>query len=75
MQTEHTEHAHHTHHKNHGHVSKPATIWILGGPGSGKGTQCKSLTDKHPGHFCHISTGNLLREATQVPTPEHAEII
>lgn len=40
---------------------KPIAIWILGGPGSGKGTQCKCLIDKHPGRFMHISTGNLLR--------------
>lgn len=54
---------------------KPQTIWILGGPGSGKGTQCKALVDGFPGHFFHISTGSLLREATQEPTLEHAEII
>lgn len=55
--------------------AKPRAIYVLGGPGSGKGTQCKAILDGHPGQFYHISTGALLREATQEPTPEHAEII
>lgn len=42
-------------------VVKNTVIFILGGPGSGKGTQCSELT-KHYG-FIHISTGDLLREA------------
>lgn len=31
----------------------------LGGPGSGKGTQCKKLVEKYG--FTHLSTGELLR--------------
>jgi len=34
-------------------------IWILGGPGSGKGTQCEKLRDKY--NYTHLSTGELLR--------------
>lgn len=49
--------------------SKPSVIWVLGGPGSGKGTQCDLLLAKYPNNFYHISTGALLREATKVPTP------
>jgi len=34
-------------------------IWILGGPGSGKGTQCDNIRVKTG--FCHLSSGDLLR--------------
>ncbi|OAD51952.1 putative adenylate kinase isoenzyme F38B2.4 [Eufriesea mexicana] len=36
------------------------TIWIIGGPGSGKGTQCERITAKYG--LLHISSGDLLRE-------------
>jgi len=32
----------------------------MGGPGAGKGTQCKKLLAKHP-HIDSFSTGDLLR--------------
>lgn len=35
------------------------TIWIVGGPGSGKGTQCERIIEKYG--FFHISSGDLLR--------------
>lgn len=35
-------------------------IWILGGPGSGKGTQCDRIVAKYK--FSHFSTGDLLRD-------------
>ncbi|KAJ3274964.1 hypothetical protein HDV01_001828 [Terramyces sp. JEL0728] len=41
-------------------------IFVLGGPGSGKGTQCEQII-KHHG-FIHISTGDLLREEVQQKT-------
>lgn len=56
-------------------ISKPKVIYVLGGPGSGKGTQCKAILEGHPEQFYHISTGALLREATEKPSPEHTEII
>jgi adenylate kinase len=34
-------------------------IFVLGGPGSGKGTQCAKIVEKH-GHT-HLSAGDLLR--------------
>lgn len=34
-------------------------IFVLGGPGSGKGTQCMILVKKYG--FIHLSTGDLLR--------------
>jgi adenylate kinase len=35
-------------------------VFVLGGPGSGKGTQCAKLSEKY--NLVHISTGDLLRE-------------
>lgn len=34
-------------------------IFIVGGPGSGKGTQCEKIMEKYG--FTHLSTGDLLR--------------
>ena len=48
------------HEKNEKQCDKNVVIFILGGPGSGKGTQCDKL--KKEFHFIHISTGDLLRE-------------
>lgn len=39
---------------------KPLVLFVLGGPGAGKGTQCKNLVEKY--NFKHLSTGDLLRE-------------
>jgi len=35
------------------------TIWIIGGPGCGKGTQCDRMIEKYG--FLHLSSGDLLR--------------
>lgn len=40
--------------------SKLPIIWVLGGPGSGKGTQCARLVAKYG--FIHLSSGDLLRD-------------
>lgn len=64
------------------HSASPTTrtkrvFFILGGPGSGKGTQCKRLSKEFG--FAHISTGELLRSiatsATNQVGKEVAEII
>ena len=34
-------------------------VFVFGGPGSGKGTQCKKMADNYG--FGHVSTGELLR--------------
>jgi cytidylate kinase len=44
-------------------TSKKPIIWILGGPGSGKGTQCEKIIAKYG--FTHLSTGDLLRAEIQ----------
>lgn len=36
-----------------------SVIFVLGGPGSGKGTQCAKLVTDY--HFEHLSAGDLLR--------------
>lgn len=40
--------------------NKVPILWVLGGPGSGKGTQCDRIVAKY--HFSHFSTGDLLRD-------------
>ncbi|XP_053607743.1 adenylate kinase isoenzyme 1 isoform X3 [Plodia interpunctella] len=40
-------------------TSKTPIVWVLGGPGSGKGTQCEKIIAKYG--FTHLSTGDLLR--------------
>lgn len=38
---------------------KPTCYFVLGGPGSGKGTLCATLVEQHG--FVHLSAGDLLR--------------
>merc|ERR1712213_304104 len=38
-------------------------IWVLGGPGCGKGTQCDKIVAKYG--YTHLSSGDLLREEVQ----------
>nr|XP_051714149.1 adenylate kinase isoenzyme 5 [Oryctolagus cuniculus] len=40
-------------------LRKCKIIFMMGGPGSGKGTQCEKLAEKYG--FTHLSTGELLR--------------
>ncbi len=42
-------------------------IFVLGGPGSGKGTQCANIIKEFG--FKHISTGDLLRKEVDQQTP------
>ncbi len=48
-------------------------IFVLGGPGSGKGTQCQYLVE-HYG-FVHLSAGDLLRAEQDRPGSEFGELI
>lgn len=43
-------------------------VFVMGGPGSGKGTQCEKLTAK--GIAKYISSGDLLRQEQESNTPE-----
>jgi adenylate kinase len=40
--------------------AKLPVIWVLGGPGCGKGTQCDRIVAKYG--FTHLSSGDLLRD-------------
>ncbi|KAF2435128.1 putative uridylate kinase [Tothia fuscella] len=48
-------------------------IFVLGGPGSGKGTQCANLKKDYG--FVHFSAGDLLREEQDRPGSEFGERI
>jgi len=50
----------------------PRVVFILGGPGSGKGTQCQKIVDKFG--FVHLSAGDLLRAEIQSGS-EYGELI
>ncbi|XP_030063820.1 adenylate kinase isoenzyme 1 isoform X1 [Microcaecilia unicolor] len=40
-------------------LKKSKIIFVVGGPGSGKGTQCERIVEKYG--YTHLSTGDLLR--------------
>lgn len=48
-------------------------IFVLGGPGSGKGTQCELLCAQR--NLKHLSIGDILREEKQNPASVWASII
>eukprot|EP01056_Protomagalhaensia_sp_Gyna25_P000409 Protomagalhaensia_sp_Gyna_25__408@NODE_1192_length_2080_cov_27_177364_g947_i0_p1_GENE_NODE_1192_length_2080_cov_27_177364_g947_i0NODE_1192_length_2080_cov_27_177364_g947_i0_p1_ORF_typecomplete_len197_score23_61ADK/PF00406_22/1_2e45AAA_17/PF13207_6/6_1e28AAA_18/PF13238_6/1_8e10Zeta_toxin/PF06414_12/5_1e10Thymidylate_kin/PF02223_17/1Thymidylate_kin/PF02223_17/0_0056AAA_33/PF13671_6/8_4e06CoaE/PF01121_20/0_0048CoaE/PF01121_20/2_6CPT/PF07931_12/0_0019PAS/PF00989_25/1PAS/PF00989_25/1_1e02Cytidylate_k len=54
-------------------MDKPSVIFVLGGPGAGKGTQC-SLIEKEYG-FVHISAGDCLREEQTNPGSQYGQEI
>jgi len=47
-------------------------VWVLGGPGSGKGTQCEKLVARYG--FGHLSSGDLLREEVASGSPKGKEL-
>jgi adenylate kinase len=42
-------------------------IFVLGGPGSGKGTQCAKIATEY--NLAHVSTGDMLRNEVKLGTP------
>lgn len=52
---------------------KPLVAFVLGGPGSGKGTQCKLICDEFG--FKHLSAGDLLRAERNLPGSQFGEMI
>ncbi|KAI1300295.1 uridylate kinase [Xylaria venustula] len=48
-------------------------LFVLGGPGAGKGTQCERLVAAHG--FTHLSAGDLLRAEQNRPGSEYGELI
>lgn len=54
-------------------MGKPNVIFVLGGPGAGKGTQCSKIVEQF-GHV-HLSAGDLLRAERAAPGSEFGELI
>ncbi len=52
---------------------KPKVIFVMGGPGAGKGTQCNILLNKYP-NLDSFSTGDLLRAKAKEDSPMGREI-
>ncbi|CAG7678340.1 unnamed protein product [Allacma fusca] len=51
----------------------PKVVFVLGGPGAGKGTQCSKIVETFG--FVHLSAGDLLREERNKPGSEFGEMI
>ena len=49
-------------------MKKVLTFFVLGGPGSGKGTLCSDLVRMH--NFVHLSAGDLLRMERDSGSPK-----
>jgi len=54
-------------------TDKPNVVFVLGAPGSGKGTQCQNIVDKYG--YVHLSAGDLLRAERKAPGSEYGELI
>ncbi|KAK0091490.1 hypothetical protein PV326_003160 [Microctonus aethiopoides] len=48
------------------------TIWVIGGPGCGKGTQCDKIISKYG--LLHLSSGDLLRDEVKSGSSRGAEL-
>ncbi|ALC46735.1 Dak1, partial [Drosophila busckii] len=54
-------------------VAMPKVVFVLGGPGAGKGTQCSKIVDRF--QFTHLSAGDLLREERAREGSEFGQLI
>ena len=54
-------------------MSAPVVVFVLGGPGSGKGTQSLKISEKFG--FKHLSAGDLLREERSREGSEFGQLI
>jgi UMP-CMP kinase len=54
-------------------AQKTTVVFILGGPGSGKGTQSERI--QHEFKFVHLSAGDLLRAERKTPGSQYGETI
>merc|ERR1712087_680973 len=48
-------------------------VWVLGGPGCGKGTQCDKIVAKYG--FTHLSSGDLLRDEVNSGSARGKELL
>nr|APA33991.1 seminal fluid protein [Nilaparvata lugens] len=51
----------------------PKVVFVLGGPGAGKGTQCANIVKEFD--FLHLSAGDLLREERKKPDSKYGQLI
>lgn len=54
-------------------AEKPRVVFVLGGPGAGKGTQCENIVREFG--FVHLSAGDLLREERNKPGSKYGDLI
>lgn len=54
-------------------MDKPKIVFVLGAPGSGKGTQCSNIVNEY--EYVHLSAGDLLRAERNRPGSELAQTI
>jgi len=66
-------HLGHHHHKTVFDSKKVTVVFVLGGPGVGKGTQCERLVRDYG--FVHLSAGDLLRAEQNKPGSKNGELI
>jgi UMP-CMP kinase len=59
--------------EGHPTLKEAVVISMLGGPGSGKGTQCQMLSQKFD--LAHISIGDVLRQEINRPGSQYADIL
>ncbi|XP_062849847.1 UMP-CMP kinase [Trichomycterus rosablanca] len=52
---------------------KPQVVFVLGGPGAGKGTQCSKIIQHYS--YTHLSAGDLLREERSRKESEFGQLI
>ncbi|XP_061588577.1 UMP-CMP kinase [Cololabis saira] len=52
---------------------KPQVVFVLGGPGAGKGTQCSRIVENYS--YTHLSAGDLLREERAREGSEYGQLI
>ncbi|XP_005993583.1 UMP-CMP kinase [Latimeria chalumnae] len=54
-------------------IMKPLVVFVLGGPGAGKGTQCQLIVEKYG--YTHLSAGDLLRAERRRPGSQFGDLI
>lgn len=54
-------------------IQKFEVLFILGGPGAGKGTLCRYIMEKYG--YVHLSAGDLLREERMKPDSKYGKLI
>lgn len=59
----------------HGDASRYNVVFVLGGPGAGKGTQCSNIIGLKEYGYIHLSAGELLRAERDTPGSQFGDEI